>query len=154
MLTRTHFIFSIFIFLIIFPYLEFNKIIFLIFLLIGTLLPDVDTSRSRIGRKFYFRPLQWFVKHRGIFHSLVFGLIIFGIIYSFNVSAGFGFFTGWILHLFLDCFTKAGVQVFWPIYNKKVGLRILKSGGLFEEILFVLLLLIDIFLVGRLLFIS
>ena len=149
MLTRTHLVFSLFVFLILFNYLDFlNRTLFLIFVLIGTLIVDIDSRKSRVGRWILFRPFQLFVKHRGVMHTLIFGLLLSFVIYFFNPSAGFGFFAGYFLHLFLDMFTKSGIRLFWPIFNSKVGFGI-RTGGLVEEILFVLLFLIDIGLIAR-----
>ena len=153
MLTRTHLTFSIFIFLILFPYLDFlNRFVFFGFLLLGTLIVDIDTSKSRVGKAWYLRPLQWFTKHRGMWHSLIFGLFLSVVIYVFSQDAGFGFFVGYVLHLFSDCFTKSGVRMFWPITNRKVRFGLVRSGGLIEEVLFVLLLLGDLWLVWGILF--
>jgi inner membrane protein len=144
MLSRTHLVFALFVFLIIFPYLNFvNRFVFLVFLLIASVFVDIDCKKSKIGKKWYFRPLQWFVKHRGVFHTLVFGLVIFLIIYLFSYSAGLGFLCGYVLHLFLDLFTKQGIMLFWPLSKVKVKLIRIKSGGLIEEIFFVLFLIFD-----------
>ena len=52
--------------------------------------------------------------------------------------------------LFLDCFTKSGVALFWPFRYKIKGF--VKSGGIIEDVVFVLLLLGNIFVVGKVLF--
>ncbi len=49
--------------------------------------------------------------------------------------------------MFLDCLTRAGVNLFWPIKGKVKGF--VKSGGIFEDVVFVLLFLWDIFIVGK-----
>jgi len=64
-----------------------------------------------------------------------------------NLWVGFGFFVGYISHLFLDCFTVSGVKSFWPFGWKIKGF--VKSGGIAEQVVFVLLLLGDIFVVGK-----
>jgi membrane-bound metal-dependent hydrolase YbcI (DUF457 family) len=64
---------------------------------------DLDSKKSVIGNYFLFRPLQFVVKHRGFFHSLLFGMIVSLIIYFWNKSASIGFFVGFLSHLFLDC---------------------------------------------------
>jgi len=81
-------------------------------------------------------------------HTLIFGLILSLLIYFFNYDAGFGFFAGYFLHLFLDMFTKSGIKLFWPLFNKRIGFGV-KTGGLVEEILFVLLFLIDLGLIAK-----
>jgi len=154
MLLRTHLVFSIFVFLFLFPYLSMNKVLFFAFLVFGTLFVDIDSSKSKIGRKWFLRPVQWVVSHRGIFHTIIFGLILSILLYFINSVVGFGFFAGYLLHLFLDCFSKSGVRLFWPFSDLKIGLGKLglKSGGLIEEIFFVLLLLGDLVLIYKIIF--
>jgi len=145
MLTRTHFVFGVFVGLLL---MRFNfGWLFFGFLVLGSVFVDIDSRKSRVGKRWWLRPLQWFVKHRGFFHSLVFALLFSLVVAVFNRMAGAGFFVGYVSHLFLDVFTRAGVKVFWPLEWKIKGF--IKSGGLVEEVLFVLLLLVDIFLIAR-----
>ena len=149
MLFRTHFVFAIFIGLIFFEFLEigfYEKIIFGIFLLLATLFVDIDSKQSKLGSYWIFRPIQLFFSHRGMIHSFLIAGVLSLVIYFFSSSAGIGFFIGYICHLFLDFFTKRGIFLFWPIYKKKFCLIGLNSGGIIEEVIFVLLLLCDIFL--------
>lgn len=149
MLFRTHFVFAIFIYLLFFNFLEisfYNKIIFGIFLIIATLFVDIDSTKSKLGSYWIFRPIQLFFSHRGMIHSFLVAGVLSLILYFINASAGIGFFIGYICHLFLDFFTKRGIFLFWPIYKKKFCLIGLNSGGIIEEIIFVLLLLCDVFL--------
>jgi len=95
--------------------------------------------------------LQWCTKHRGMFHSLFFALMLSVSIFFLNKDAGIGFLFGYILHLWLDCFTLSGVKLFWPAFDFKFKGRV-RSGGIVEEVLFVLVLLFDIFLIARLFF--
>jgi len=149
MLFRTHFAFALFIYLIFFNFLGvgfYDKIIFGVFLLIATLFVDIDSTKSKLGSYWIFRPFQLFFSHRGMIHSLLIAFVISLVIYSFSVAAGVGFFVGYFNHLFLDFFTKRGIHLFWPIYKNKFSLIGFSSGGIFEEIIFVLLLLCDVFL--------
>lgn len=149
MLFRTHFVFALFVYLIFFKFLEVNlneKIIFGIFLLIATIFVDIDSTRSKLGRYWIFRPLQLFFSHRGMIHSFALAFVISLIIYFFSLSASVGFLVGYVCHLFLDFFTKRGILLLWPLSQKKFYLVGLSSGGLLEEIIFVLLLLCDVFL--------
>jgi inner membrane protein len=86
-----------------------------------------------------------------MFHSLLFAVIVSYILYLWSSVAGFGFFIGYLSHLFLDVLTKRGVRLFWPFFKFKIGFGI-KSGGLVEEVLFVLLLLADIWLGFKIVF--
>ena len=145
MLLRTHLVFSFFIWIFLFDYLA-SPWIFLLFLIFATAVIDIDSRKSRVGRRWYFRPLQWFVSHRGIFHTIIFGLIVSFVLYFVNAFVGYGFFAGYLSHLFLDILTPSGVRLFWPLSETRVGFGV-RSGGLIEEILFVLLFLVDLLLV-------
>jgi inner membrane protein len=147
MLFRTHFVVALFLFLMVYRYFS-NIFLFGLFLLFATLFVDIDSSKSKMGKIIFFRPLQLIFSHRGIFHSLVFGVFVSSLIFVFNSSAGFGFLLGYLLHLFLDCFSLSGVRLFWPFSRKKIK-GFVKTGGIFEEILFVLVLLIDVYLVVK-----
>lgn len=148
MLLRTHLVFSVLIWILAFDYLV-HPWMFLLFLIFATVIIDIDSRKSRAGRKWYFRPLQWFVSHRGMFHTVVFGLVVSVVLFLANQSAGLGFFAGYLSHLLLDLFTPQGIMLFYPFSKKRSGFGV-KSGGLIEEVLFVLLLLGDLWLVGKL----
>jgi inner membrane protein len=119
----------------------------LFFVLLATVFVDVDIKNSRFGNHWFFRPLQFLTKHRGVLHSLIAGLFLSLIIGSVSLWAGFGFFIGYISHLFLDCLTKSGVRLFWPLKFKVKGF--VRSGDIAEQVVLVLLLLGDIFVVGK-----
>ena len=121
-----------------------NKVVFTFVVLLATLLPDMDLSGSTVGKKRGFRPLQFFVEHRGPIHSLTFCLIIAIILSFFFPTLAFAFFLGYAIHLFSDSFTKEGIMPFWP-YDKKVSWR-LKTGGFVESSVFLVFMLVDVFL--------
>jgi len=155
MLFRTHFVFAVFIYIIFFKFLEvglYEKVILGIFMFLATIFVDIDSTKSKLGSYWVFRPIQLFFSHRGMIHSILFGLIISLFIYLLNSFAGIGFFVGYLCHLLLDFFTKRGIYLFWPLYKKKFCLVGLSSGGILEEILFVLLLLCDIFMTVKIFF--
>jgi len=118
------------------------------FVLLSTVFVDIDIKNSRFGNRWYFRPLQWVTSHRGVLHSLVACVLISLIVGSFNLWAGFGFFVGYVSHLFLDCFTLSGVRLFWPFGFKVKGF--VKSGSWVEDVVFVLILILNVlYVVGR-----
>jgi len=114
MLLRTHLAFAFLIGMMFFKYVS-SPVVFMVVLIIATYLPDVDTAFSSIGAHWPFRFLQWFVKHRGIFHSLTLTLV-FSIILSFVYPLfALPFFLGYSLHIYLDSFTVNGITPFWPL---------------------------------------
>lgn len=149
MLFKTHIVFSLAFYLLLSYYIAMPWYV-LIFVLLAAAFVDIDIKNSKAGNHWYLRSLQWFTKHRGMLHSLFFALLISLIVAGIDNWAGFGFFVGYMSHLFLDCFTKSGVRLFWPFSWKVRGF--VKSGGIVEQVVFVLLLLGDIFVVGKIVF--
>lgn len=149
MLFRTHMVFSLMIYFLLSYIIEMPFFV-LGFILLATAFVDIDIGSSKIGKVWIFRPLQWLTKHRGVIHSLPAALLISLVIAGFNNWAGFGFFVGYVSHLLMDCLTKSGVRLFWPLKFKIKGF--INSGKTFEDVIFVLLLLGNIFIVGKILF--
>lgn len=143
MLFRTHFAIALFFVLIFFQYIE-NPIIFLPVVLFATIIPDIDTRFSKIGKHKIFRIFNFFVKHRGITHSFTFLAIISASIFLSFKEILLPFALAYSLHLLLDSMTIAGIS---PLYPLKFRIRgKIKTGGFIEMILFVSFLLIDMFL--------
>jgi len=143
-LFRTHVVFGAFVYFVLSYFVEMPLFV-LVFVLLGAVFVDVDIKNSSFGNRWYFRPLQWVVKHRGVLHSLFFGVLLSLILGSVNLWVGFGFFVGYVSHLFLDCWTKSGVRLFWPFKYRVKGF--VRSGSWVEDVVFVLLMLVDIGLV-------
>lgn len=143
MLLRTHLAFA-FLIIIMFVQQVSNKFIFVLFVIIGTILPDLDSGFSSWGRHLIFRPLQFFTRHRGVIHSFTFAVIISIILALFFPVASLGFFVGFSVHLVCDSFTKEGIQPFWPSKMKSSG--VIRSGSRFEDLVFVILILVDVLL--------
>jgi len=149
MLFKTHIVFSLAVYFLLSYYVAMPFYI-LIFVLLATAFVDIDIKNSKAGNRWYLRPLQWFTKHRGVLHSFIVGGLLSLIIGGVSLWAGFGFFVGYISHLFLDCLTVSGVALFWPLKFKIKGF--VRSGGIIEQVVFVLLLLGNIFVVGKIVF--
>lgn len=87
---------------------------------IAGLFPDIDTSKSLIGRVFYpiSSSLEKYYPHRSITHSFmasgVVVLVTFPMTFYWNdlywQALTLGYFLGW----FADVFTKSGVEAFYP----------------------------------------
>lgn len=113
----------------------FDWRIFTAFFIFGALMPDIDTAESYVGR--WARPFSWFVRHRGLFHSLpVAGLFSIAISF-FNISYGLAFFLGYASHLMLDGLNHKGVALFYPFFRARLS-GPLKSGGLADRIIYFL----------------
>lgn len=143
MLIRTHLAIAVFVMLLFVQHVN-NPLVFMTVLLIATMLPDVDSAFSTLGKGKQWRILQFFVEHRGPIHSLTLSIIISIILSFFLPTIAFAFFLGYSTHLFVDSFTKEGITPFWPQNKKSKGP--LKTGGVLESSIFLAFLLIDVFL--------
>ena len=143
MLLKTHAMFALLLIILFLNSIN-NKWIFTGMLLIATVLPDLDSGFSSYGRHLIFRPLQFFVKHRGIIHSLTFAVLLSILLAVYWPVASFGFFLGYSVHLICDSFTKEGIRPFWPSKFRSKGL--IATGGRIEESLFFSLIFINIVL--------
>lgn len=141
MLVRTHVVFAIFFILIFFQHVS-NAWVFVIMTMIATIIPDLDSKFSSYGRHIIFRPLQFFVTHRGIIHSFTTACLLSILVAVFYPVASLGFFLGYGVHLLCDSFTKEGIQPFWPLKLKSSGP--VTSGGRLDETLFITMIGVDI----------
>jgi inner membrane protein len=146
MLIRTHLVITLFFVLLFISNVE-NKLLFCIVALIVTFIPDIDSKHSKIGRRKVARVLQFFTKHRGIFHSFSFLVLVLIFLEVYLPNILFPFFVGYCSHLFADCFTPRGVRVFYPL-KFKVYWKI-RTGGRFEFVVFIFFVLVNLSLIGN-----
>lgn len=119
MLAKTHLAFGFLAALITMPFVSTGNIfIFIALVLIGALFPDIDSPNSKASSKIPIIPkiINLFSKHRGIFHSLIFAILLPGLVWYFiNNTYGIALFIGYASHLLIDGFTKAGINFLHPI---------------------------------------
>ncbi|MBE9068723.1 metal-dependent hydrolase [Leptolyngbya cf. ectocarpi LEGE 11479] len=129
---------------------------------LGSQLPDIDTTTSIIGQVCY--PVSSWIEdrypHRSVTHSLAATVAITTV--SLAVGASLGDIKPWLalplghmLSCFSDCFTRQGVQLFWPdpawsisVSNPKRRLRTGGPGEYWVLAVAVALLLLGIWLAG------
>ena len=137
MIFRTHIAFAFLIGL--FFYFNFplvnNFILFFLFLFLGAGFYDIDHNKIKFGINFFSRIITFFSKHRTIFHSLFFGVILTYLLFRFNRDSGIGFFLGFLSHIISDSFTKQGINFFYP-FEKFTLSGFIKTGSFLETILF------------------
>ncbi len=143
MLIRTHLAVTLLAILLFIERVEF-PFVFVVVALIATFIPDIDTAYSKLGKNKIFRPLQFFVRHRGFIHSFNFLFLIILILILFYPVSALPFFVGYGLHLFLDSFSIEGIKPFYP-WGRTVSGKI-RTGGRIEVSLFLIFVLIDLFL--------
>jgi len=141
MLLRTHLAITVFFVLLFLPHIS-NPAVFIITALVATLLPDIDSAHTSIGSNPLARLLTFFSKHRGVFHSLTFCIIIALVFAIWLPIPAFGFFLGYSMHILADSFTKEGVMPFWPV--RRVSSWHFNTGGMTETIAFIALILVDL----------
>jgi len=146
---RTHLAFSFLISLLIINSFNIqNKTIFIIILLVASALPDIDSYKSKIGKK--IKPISFlinlFFRHRGIFHSLSLLILISALIALINHEIAAAFFIGYLSHLVLDSLTPEGVMFFYPFSRKRTK-GFIRTGSLFENILLILLLALCFYMI-------
>ena len=153
MMFRTHLAFAFLIGLIFLNFfsLEFNKYLFLFIVLIASVIPDIDLSGSKIGRR--IKPLSnifnFLFGHRGFLHSLLFILILFLIfVFVKNEVFGLALFLGFFSHLALDSLSKEGIRFFYPLKFKINGF--IKTNRIMENMLFFGFLVLSLFFVNAL----
>ena len=143
MLAKTHAAFGIFSGLIIQNFVATgNKTIFFLLVLLGALLPDIDSADSTISTSIPIIPslLRIFVKHRGIFHSLLFAFFLPGLLYVFiSPVYGTALFIGYISHIAIDSITSEGINFLHPFAKLRLS-GFIDTGGVGELVIFFLLL--------------
>jgi len=143
MLAKTHVAFGFLIGLLFMPFINNSDIIlFFAVLIIGSLLPDIDSPNSKISSKIPI--ISFFVsvlsKHRGIFHS-IFPAIIFSLAlgYFSGFSYGTALFLGYISHLVIDGLTKEGINFLHPLGRIHLS-GFVETGKISEWIVFYVLI--------------
>ncbi len=137
MLWYTHITFA----LLLAEFFNFNIFEYVI-LILASLLPDVDHPDSKLGYR--IKPISNLIKiifgHRGIMHSF-WALFVFTYIFYLFSSYSIPFFIGYFSHLFIDGFTKAGINYLNPLLNIRLQ-GFIKVGGFYEYILFIILVVL------------
>ncbi len=143
MIKRTHLAIGTALTLYFLPFVKY-KAFFIPIVIISSLLPDIDTIRSHLGKKKIFRPVQAFLTHRGPMHSYTICILISLIFAFFFPIFALPFFLGYSFHLFADSFTVNGIRPFWPFKFSTSG--VIKTGSMLDKTIFFVFLIIDIFL--------
>ncbi len=148
MMFRTHFAFGLLIGLLFLPHVQ-HILIFLPVLLVSSLIPDIDTAQSFIGRRAWiFRPMQWIVRHRSFIHSFTFCIAVTLLFVLYIPIIALPFFLGFSTHLFADALTVEGIRPFWPSKTELAGK--IRTGGKREAGIFIFVVVLDIALIVNL----
>lgn len=127
--------------------------------ILGSLLPDIDHTKSFIGRKV---PIASHVisatfKHRGFLHTPVFIAIVAIIIMlsvpmignpavsRMTILFAKGLIPGMVSHILLDSFNKGGISWLWPFSAKRYRILSVRTDSIMESIFTVCLASIVVF---------
>lgn len=151
MLFPTHILLGISIFLVLRDFFSGgNEGIFFLFVLLGSILPDIDAKKSKINRwtGIIGMVVAAISKHRGFFHSLLFYSVLFFVLgYFFNFYYGAALMLGYLAHIIGDGVTLQGVRIFYPFSNFRLR-GFVRVGGFTEN---VILLALFVFIILKLL---
>ncbi len=115
-----------------------------VLILLASILPDIDSSTSFLGRK--FKLLKNLLKHRGFFHSIfamtTFTIIVYAIFQEKILS--WIFLIGYASHLLADSVTKEGTKLFYPRDLKVKGP--LRVGSFAETVIIFILVVLTVHL--------
>ena len=140
MMKRTHLAIGLAFALLFLPHVN-DKISFFLIAVSSSLIPDIDSPTSYLGRHKIFRPLQWLSRHRGIFHSFTI-CVALSIVFSFYIPVlALPFFLGYSSHLVADSFTLEGITPFWPWAKTSEG--VIRTGSRLEKPVFIAFLIVD-----------
>lgn len=132
---NTHILFTVALFLAFREYLDIyeSMIITIPLLALGSLLPDIDHSSSKIGR--LVTPISHMMKHRAWYtHSIVGAFLLplpflfFGKIYYMIIAFGC------LAHVIADTLTTRGTKFIYPLSSRFYSLNIAKTGGVGETL--------------------
>lgn len=142
MLFYTHLIFAFLFGILSMNYVHpANQVLFIVLVVFGGTLPDVDSSSSKLGSK--VKVVSWFFKHRGFFHSL-FVLPFISLILYFIGFSNFAIpiIIGYVSHLIADSMTKEGIMFLYPLSKAKIK-GFIRTGGFLEKIIFIILVVLS-----------
>jgi membrane-bound metal-dependent hydrolase YbcI (DUF457 family) len=145
MMQKSHFAIALFFILIVLPFVN-HKISFIVVALITSIIPDIDTSNSRVGRSIWLRFFQFFTKHRGIIHSFTFVVFLAFLVSLIFPILALPVFFGYAIHLLLDSLTVEGTKPFWPLKIRVRGF--IRTNSLTETLAFFTFCFADILLIA------
>ena len=145
MLFHTHIMFGITAFILLSPVFSGgNEILFLVFVLLGSVLPDIDDGKSKIKKAsgVIGSIVSFMFKHRGIFHSLIMVIVLFIVMSFWDSYYAWALCVGYLSHLISDALTPMGIHFLYPFSSFKLRGPI-KVGGIGEwVVLFGLIILV------------
>ena len=150
---HTHAAFGLLVGLVAFSSFSFSPPLFVVLVVFGSLLPDVDSEGSKINKILpVTRWVPYLFKHRGFFHSGFPAMLIYILFLLFGFKEiGIALTIGYLSHLFLDGLTKMGINLLHPLSTLHVR-GFVETGGIVETFVFLGFVLVDGLFLWRILF--
>ena len=142
----THLAFSFLVGIFLIKYLSiYNQIMFIVLFMGLSLLPDIDKVQSKVSSKIKVVSfiIRFFLGHRGLMHSIWIPILFYLLVFMFSFEVAIAISFGYLSHLILDGLTPAGVKLLWPLKKKLKGF--IRTGSLTEYLVFVLLIILDVY---------
>ncbi|MBI2667275.1 metal-dependent hydrolase [Candidatus Woesearchaeota archaeon] len=130
-----------------------NQIIFILAVIAGAILPDIDYMSSKIGSKVRLLSfiLEMIFGHRGLMHTIYVPIIAFIAFSIFGYQLiGFAFMIGFTSHLLIDCLNIKGISFFRP-FNKLHLQGFIKTGGILEYALLAVIIVLIVLMIDTIL---
>src|SRR3989338_4523330 len=134
MLGRTHLAFGFLAALFTYSFFKINVFLFFGLVLLGSLIPDIDHPKSKLGKKLGIvsQLFNWMFGHRGFLHSLYFSMIVFIPIYIFaGYEYGLAILIGFLSHIASDGLNFAGINLLHPFPQLKIS-GFIQTGSILE----------------------
>lgn len=138
MIKRTHLALGLAVSLYFLPFVN-NKLLFIPVVILSSLLPNLDSGLSKLGKRKMFKSVEAVFTHRGPLHSYTLCILLCLIVAFIYPIFSLPFFLGYSFHLFIDSFTVNGIRPFWPLKFQSSGLA--RNGGLMDRWLFIIFLI-------------
>lgn len=121
---------------------SFTVALLLLFFTLGSLLPDIDSENSTLGR--YVTPISRLIPHRTYTHTIWVVVLMMGVAWYIESVYVFALALGYTLHILQDSFSKQGIRWFYPFSMRKRGRRFVtyRTGGTGETALFYIAIVI------------
>lgn len=118
-----------------------NQILFMVLILLGSLLPDIDHPNSTIGRKTKIIALLF--EHRGFFHGFLSIIpLLFLLSFVLTKIQLVAVALGYASHLLSDALTIEGIMPLHPLTRWRLR-GFLRTGATYETVILVALVVLD-----------
>jgi len=143
MLWYTHLAFGFLVGLASLRFMHTNNIyIFFACILLGALLPDIDTPKSKLGSKLGIisKAIKAVFGHRGVVHTIWGMIVICGLFWLFiSRTYSAALFLGFFSHIIIDGLTKKGINFLHPVSKVRLS-GFIETGTAGELILIIVII--------------